>query len=64
MLVLSRNRGEQIVIGDDIVIEVKGIRGNIVYLDVMAPRGVKILRAELLDREPFRRDVSENGGKA
>jgi carbon storage regulator CsrA len=50
MLVLSRKAGEQLVIGDDIVIEVVRVKGNRVTLGVVAPQDVKILRAELAPR--------------
>lgn len=47
MLVLSRKAGEQIHIGDDIVIEVRRVSGNRVALAVQAPRDKRILRGEL-----------------
>lgn len=50
MLVLSRKAGEQLVIGDNIVIEVVRVKGNRVTLGVVAPQDVKILRAELATR--------------
>lgn len=47
MLVLSRRKGEQIVIGDDVVVEVTRIKGSVVQLAVHAPKDVRILRSEL-----------------
>ncbi|MCP5414333.1 MAG: carbon storage regulator [Chromatiaceae bacterium] len=41
---LSRHPGEQIVIGDDIVIEVLEISGSQVRLGVTAPKDVKVPR--------------------
>lgn len=46
MLVLSRRKGEQIVIGDSIVVEVTRIKGSVVRLAVHAPKDVRILRSE------------------
>jgi len=47
MLVLSRRRGEAIMIGDDVVIEVCQIKGNIVKIGIAAPKDTRILRSEL-----------------
>lgn len=47
MLVLSRRQGEQIVIGDDIVITVVDVRPDAVRLGIEAPRHVAVNRAEL-----------------
>lgn len=55
MLCLSRLPGESINIGDDIVVEVRSIRGNRVQLAIHAPLEMRIMRAELIDhkrREP------------
>ena len=49
MLVLSRRPGEQLQIGDDIVVEVLEISGAQVRLGITAPREVAVLRDELLD---------------
>jgi len=49
MLILSRRIGEQLLIGDDILVEVIEISGSQVRLGVMAPRAVKVLRDELLE---------------
>ncbi|KAD3456133.1 carbon storage regulator CsrA [Arthrobacter yangruifuii] len=48
MLVLTRKSGEQILIGDDIVITVLDSRGDGVRIGIDAPRGVKIQRQEVL----------------
>lgn len=55
MLVLSRKEGEQLVIGDNIVLTVNRISGNRVAIGVEAPRHVPIVRGEL-----HRVDVSGN----
>jgi len=50
MLSLTRRVGEEIVIGDEIVLRVEEIRSGQVRLVFRGPRSVKILRRELLDR--------------
>lgn len=47
MLVLSRKRGERILIGDDIEIVVNWIKGDKVSLGIEAPRDVNIRRSEV-----------------
>jgi carbon storage regulator len=49
MLVLSRRVGESIVIGDDVVVTVLEVRGDVIRIGVDAPRSVAVNRAELLD---------------
>jgi carbon storage regulator len=49
MLVLSRRVGESIVIGDDIVISVLEVKGDVVRIGVDAPRAVQVRRQELLE---------------
>ncbi len=49
MLVLSRKRGEQIRIGDDIVVTVQRLKGNRVTIGIDAPPECKIKRGELDD---------------
>ena len=49
MLVLSRKTDEKILIGDDIVITVLGVRGDQVRLGISAPRDVSVLREELVN---------------
>ena len=48
MLVLSRRAGESVVLGDDIVVTVLEVRGDVVRVGIQAPRSVKVHRAELL----------------
>ena len=47
MLVLTRSVGESVVIGDDIVVKVVEVRGDVVRLGVEAPTSVRIYREEL-----------------
>lgn len=49
MLVLSRQRDESIVIGDDVVVTIVDIRGDKVRLGIEAPREVPVHRQEVYD---------------
>lgn len=50
MLVLSRNKGERIVIGNNIVLTVVDIRGDRVRLGFTGPTEVPIHREEIFRR--------------
>ena len=55
LLVLGRRVGEAIMIGDDIRIEIVGIKGGQipqVHIGFAAPRDVQIVRSELVGTEP------------
>lgn len=47
MLVLTRKRGERIMIGDDVVLTVIEISGDQVRIGIEAPRSVSVMREEL-----------------
>lgn len=49
MLVLSRQRDESIIIGDDIEIVIVDVRGDKVRLGINAPREVSVHRKEIYD---------------
>jgi len=49
MLVLSRQKDESIVIGDDIEITIVDVRGDKVRLGINAPREVSVHRREIYD---------------
>ncbi len=49
MLVLSRKRDQQIVIGDEVVITIVDIRGDKVRLGITAPAHVPVHRQEVYD---------------
>lgn len=63
MLVLTRRIGEEIVIGDDIVVKVLEVQGRKVRLGLMAPRDVAVLRQELCDRRILAGDADEPSGQ-
>ena len=49
MLVLTRKKGERVMIGDDIVVTVIDVRGDGVRIGFDAPRGISIQRAEVVN---------------
>ena len=52
MLILTRNQGESINIGEAVTVTVLGTKGGQVRLGIQAPKQIKVLRSELLDRAP------------
>jgi carbon storage regulator len=52
MLVLTRKIGQQIILGDDIVITVVEVDRGRVRIGIDAPKAVQVMRRELLDSEP------------
>jgi carbon storage regulator len=57
MLVLSRKKGEQIVIGDDIIVTVQRLSGNRVSIGIEAPDRCRIVRGELREAADAFRDA-------
>ncbi len=60
MLVLSRQRDETIMIGDDVEITVVDIRGDKVRLGISAPRSIQVHRKEVY--EAIRRENEQAAG--
>ena len=58
MLVLSRQRDEEFLIGDDIVITVVDIRGDKVRIGINAPKEIPVHRREVYDA--IRRENERN----
>lgn len=50
MLKLTRRPGEQLIIGDNIVIRILDVSGNQVRIGISAPKEISVLRDELLER--------------
>lgn len=48
MLVLTRKIGEQILIGEDVVLTILDSRGDGIRVGIDAPRGISIQRAEVV----------------
>lgn len=49
MLVLSRKKGESIMLGDNIEVVVLGVEGETVKLGIRAPKQVEVHRKEIFD---------------
>jgi carbon storage regulator len=47
VLVLSRRVGESVMIGEDVVVTVLEVRGDVVRIGVKAPREVQVHREEV-----------------
>lgn len=62
MLVLSRQRDESIIIGDNIVITVVDIRGDKVRLGIQAPTEISVHRQEVY--EAIKREYAQKKGSA
>ena len=58
MLVLSRQRDESIIIGEDIIITIVDIRGEKVRLGISAPAHVPVHRKEVF--EAIKREKAAN----
>ena len=50
MLILTRAKGESIMIGDEIVITVVEVRGSQVRIGIEAPKEVDVHREEIYER--------------
>ncbi len=49
MLVLSRKSNQNIVIGDDIIIKVVRLEGDVVKIGIQAPPSISVHRQEVYD---------------
>jgi carbon storage regulator len=47
MLVLTRRSGESVMIGDDVVVTVLEVRGDVIRLGIGAPRDIQVHREEV-----------------
>ena len=66
MLVLSRQRDESIMIGDDVEIVIVDVRGDKVRLGITAPREIPVHRREIYDaikQEKAAKKSGENKNK-
>lgn len=64
MLVLSRQKDESIIIGDDVEITVVDVRGDKVRLGINAPREISVHRKEIYQAIQREKEQGEpgNGG--
>ncbi len=61
MLVLSRQKDESIMIGDDVEITIVDVRGDKVRLGITAPKKIPVHRREVYDA--IQREKSEKSEK-
>lgn len=47
MLVLTRRPGESVHVGDDVVVTVLEVRGDVIRLGIRAPRSIQVHREEI-----------------
>jgi carbon storage regulator len=50
MLILTRRVGEAVMIGNDVVVAIVGVKGKEVRIGVQAPKSVPVHREEVLER--------------
>lgn len=62
MLVVTRKVSESIVIGGDIEIIITEIGGERVKIGIQAPKGVPILRKELLETRDLNQEANDASG--
>ena len=58
MLVITRKTSESILIGSDIEITVTEISGERVKIGINAPKGIPIMRKELLETQELNREAN------
>ena len=62
MLVLSRQKDESIIIGDDIEITIVDVRGDKVRLGINAPRSISVHRKEIYEAIQREKDEAAQKG--
>ena len=60
MLILTRRVGETLVIGDEVLVTVLGVRGNQVRIGVNAPKDVAVHREEIYRRIQSEKSASSD----
>ena len=62
MLVITRQPGDSILIGEDIKVIILEVSGDKIKIGIDAPRSVRIMRSEVLDTEKSNQEAELSGG--
>lgn len=62
MLVITRQPGDSILIGEDIKIIILEVSGDKIKIGIDAPRSIRIMRSEVLDTERSNQEADLSGG--
>lgn len=62
MLVITRQPGDSILIGEDIKVIILEVSGDKIKIGIDAPRSVRIMRSEVLDTEKSNLEADQSGG--
>jgi carbon storage regulator len=61
MLILTRRVTESLMIGNDVIVTILGIKGNQVRVGVNAPKDVAVHREEVFERIRSEEDTDDAG---
>ena len=61
MLILTRRPIESVMIGDEVVITVLGVKGNQVRIGIKAPKHIAVHRQEIFER--IKLEQQQGGGR-
>ena len=59
MLILTRRVGEKLVIGENVIVTVLGVKGNQIRIGIDAPPEVQVHREEIFQRILAERDAAD-----
>lgn len=59
MLILTRRVGEKLMIGEDVMVTVLGVKGNQIRLGVSAPIEVRVHREEVYERIQKEKEIKQ-----
>ena len=62
MLVITRQPGDSLLIGEDIKITVLEVNGDRIKIGIEAPRSVPVVRTEVLDTLRSNLEAEQSGG--
>jgi carbon storage regulator len=62
MLVISRQPGDSLLIGDNIKITILEVSGDRIKIGIDAPRSVPVVRTEVLDTTRSNLEADQSGG--